>query len=280
VNEHERNFADLLEGLTERQVREFCIEAMRRVRRTGDRASTVRLDPATLQHQLVIVLREHHKKQHEASVPVASLLMNLGEDWAAPIMEFFAWLERSGLVFRYGGTVQEPVQRIRLLPAGLRFFDSSDDGHPLVPGWAERLKKRCPKVTDDTFDLIVDSHECYERGLLRASLALLGVAFEGVVDDAFNAMIADGLTLPVPVPNNASQRLASVRAGASLKLAGPQNRDARRGAEHACDFADRLRQRRNDASHRKTAFAFGDRQEVEEFLIMAALELPALHTLL
>jgi hypothetical protein len=55
---------------------------------------------------------------------------------------------------------------------------------------------------------------------------------------------------------------------------------ARTSAEYACDFADRLRERRNAAAHRKAAFAFGDRQEVEEFLIMAALELPALHTLL
>jgi hypothetical protein len=280
VNEHERNFAELLAGLTDRQVREFCIEAMRRVRRTGDKASTVRLDPSTLQRELVAVLREHHNRKHENHVPLASLLMHVAEDWATPILEFFVWLERSGLAFRYGGTVGEPIQRIRLLPAGLRFFDSNDDAHPLTPGWADRLRRRCPKLTDDSFDLLVDSHECFERELLRASIALLGLVFESVTDDAYNAMIASGLALSAPVPNNASRRLASVRAGATLKFPGNANREARNSAEHACDFADRLRQRRNDAAHRRAAFAFGDRQEVEEFLIMAALELPALHTLI
>jgi hypothetical protein len=141
VNQDEQNFAALLSGLTDRQVREFCIEAVRRVRKQGDKASTVRLDPTTIQYELVKILREHHNKQNEAHVPVSSLLFSLNSDWATPILEFFVWLEQSGLVFRYGGTVGEPVQRIRLLPAGLRFFDSNDEAHPFVPGWAERLKR-------------------------------------------------------------------------------------------------------------------------------------------
>jgi hypothetical protein len=97
VNQDERNFADLLSGLTARQVREFCIEAVRTVRSKGDKASTVRLDPTTIQYELVTILRKHHKRQDQAHVPVASLLMHLSEDWATPILEFFVWLERAGL---------------------------------------------------------------------------------------------------------------------------------------------------------------------------------------
>jgi hypothetical protein len=41
VNPEEQNFADLLRGLTDRQVREFCIEAVRRVRSKGDKASAI-----------------------------------------------------------------------------------------------------------------------------------------------------------------------------------------------------------------------------------------------
>lgn len=279
MTEDELNFQALLSGLTDRQIREFCIEAVRRVREKGDRASTIRLDPTTIQYELVAVLCEH-RGQDQPPTKIAPLLFHLLDDWATPILEFFVWLERAGLAFRYGGTTQEPVQRIRLLPAGLTFFDSKDDAHPFVPGWLERVKQRCAQISNDTFDLIVDSHECFEHGLLRASVALLGVAFESVIDDAYNAMIAAGLQLPRPNPNKAAQRLTSVRAGAAMKFPGNSNRDARRSAEQACDFADRLRQRRNDASHRKAAFAFGDRQEVEELLLLAALELPALHSLL
>lgn len=179
MTKDEENFAALLAGLSVRQVHEFCIEAVRRVRKQGDKANTVRLDPSTIQRELVPLLRAHHGKQDESHVPVASLLKHLNNDWATPILEFFVWMERAGLVFRYGGTTDEVVQRIRLLPAGLKFFDSSDDAHPLVPGWVDRLKKRTPRLTDDTYDLLVDSHECFERGLLRASIALLGTAVEG-----------------------------------------------------------------------------------------------------
>lgn len=102
----------------------------------------------------------------------------------------------------------------------------------------------------------------------------------GVVDDAYNAMSAAGFQLPPLQQNTAVHRLACVRTGVASKFPSKQDREARRDAEHACDFADRLRQRRNDAAHRKALFAFDDSTEVEDLFIMAALQLPALHTLL
>src|SRR5678815_5954672 len=56
----------------------------------------------------------------------------------------------------------------------------------------------------------------------------------------------------------------------------PQLIDDRHAARHACDFANALRRRRNDASHTAPTYGFDDREETEELIVSAGRHLPNL----
>src|ERR1041384_5271658 len=110
----EKHFAELLDGASELEVRELCIEAVRRIRQEGDRASTIVLDPVTLQYKLVPLLRERRGLEKQDLVQLDGFL---NKPWATPILQFLIWLERSGLAFLYSHRPGILVDKIRLLPA-------------------------------------------------------------------------------------------------------------------------------------------------------------------
>lgn len=272
MTEGERSFRELLDGMSEIQLRELCILAVRRIRRTGDRRSTEVLDPRTLQHALVPLLMERRGEQPGSRQNLASLETHFEAAWAVPIVLFFAWLVRSGLAFGF------PHNRFRLLPAGLAFFDRDVDEHPLVPGSLQRLRARCSTLPDDVVELLEDAHACFEQGLLRPSVALLGVAFESAAHAVHEALLQKSITTTPSQPRGAAQRIVAIRSALAARFpgnAGPMQ-EARSAASRACDFADELRVRRNDASHPVARFPFDDRQEVEELLVSAARFLPGL----
>ncbi len=272
MTEGEHSFRELLEGMSEAQLRELCIQAVRKIRRTGDRASTEVLDPRTLQQALVPLLMQRRGEQPGSRQNLASLETHFDQAWAVPIVLFFAWLVRSGMAFGH------PHNRFRLLPGGLAFFDRDDDEHPLVPGSVERLRARCRTLPDDVLQLVEDAHACFEHGLLRPCVALLGVAFESAAHGVHDALQRRPIpTIPAD-PRGAAQRIVAIRSALPARFpgnAGPMQ-EARSAAVRACDFADELRVRRNDASHPVARFPFDDRQEVEELLVSAARFLPGI----
>ena len=272
MTDGERAFRELLEGLSEIQLRELCIEAVRTIRRSGDRNSTEVLDPRTFQHALVPILMRHRGEQPGSRPTLASLETHFEESWAVPIVQFFAWLVRSGLAFGH------QHNRFRLFPAGLAFFDSNDEVHPLVPGALRRLRERNPTLPDDVMDLLEDAHACFGHGLLRPAIALLGVAFETCAHAVLEGLARRAVMTSPSDPRGAAQRIVAIRSALPMRFpgnAGPML-EARAGAARACDFADELRARRNDASHPRARFPFDDRQEVEEFMVSAMRFLPGL----
>jgi hypothetical protein len=272
MTDGERWFRELLEGLSELQLRELCIQAVRKIRRTGDRASTGVLDPSTFQRELVPILRQHRNEPAGSRGNVASLETHFDESWVVPLLEFFVWMQRTGLA------VARANNRYRLLPAGLAFFDGAGDDHPLVPGWAERLRRRCPTLPDDVLELLTDAHACFEHGLLRPTVALLGVSFESTAIAVHDALLAAAIATTPITPRGAAQRINAIRSALPARFPGTSGPalEARGAATRACDFADHLRTRRNDASHPVAQFPFDDRQEVEELLLLASRNLPGL----
>lgn len=76
----------------------------------------------------------------------------------------------------------------------------------------------------------------------------------------------------------AAERIAAIRQEIDKIMPGKgaQRSEQRYAAHAACDFADQLRRRRNDASHAAPTYGFGDREEIEEFLVSAGRHLPNL----
>jgi hypothetical protein len=286
MNEHERNLAALFEGMDEVTVREYLIAAVRKVRANPvNRPSTEKLHLTTIQRELLPMLRARDNAPNVPESPCGFLSDYLGWDhpWALPVVSFLSWLERTGLVFLPGrGGADDYVRQMRLLPAGREFFDRPSDGHPLMPGWIERIKARCPGLGDDVLAIMSDAQTCHAHELLRASVVLLGVAFETVVGSVHESMEAKNLPLTPPKPRLAAERIASVRSGINLRIPGNKGADveARTAADNACVFSDQLRSRRNDGSHLKAKYPINDADEVRDLLAGAARHMPALWALM
>jgi hypothetical protein len=275
----------VLEGLSEQRVRELCIEAIRSIRRRPgvDHRSTIKLDMHTILQELGPMVG--HKEW--AGIPPPLGDTGLNEIWAEKLLSFVAWLERSGFAFvlgRGGGGADNAVRAFRLLPAGQAFFAlQGSDHHPALPGWLDRLVRRCPGIDDELVGLLDDANRCREPMLHRAAVTLLGVAFESVVLTAYEALVSRGL-IAAPPPPPARQPAAAARITAIRGAIGARyprqpdgsHRELQGKAERACDFADQLRDRRNNAAHATAPVPFNDPEEVEQFLFFASHHLPSL----
>lgn len=284
MREHERNVAALFEGLDEVAVREYFIAAIRKIRSNpAKRVSTEKLDLSTIQHVLLPMLRARDNAPNVPESPTGNLsdYCQWDHPWALPVVSFLSWLERTGLAFFPGRTMDEYARQIRLLPAGQEFFDRSDADHPLLPGWIERVKSRCPNLDDGVLAIMLDAQTCHAHELLRASVVLLGVAFETVIGLVHESMETKNFQLTPSAPRNAATRITSVRSGILQRFPGTKGADieARASAEDACVFADQLRIRRNAGAHLKTKHPINDAGEVRELLYSSGRHMPALWAL-
>ena len=100
----------------------------------------------------------------------------IGEPWMTGVAEFVFWLVNIGAVCALTSNKQYPFN-FRITRAGVRLLQRDGD-HPLLPGYVERLKSRCPGLPDGVLALLVDSTACTDRALNRASIMLLDVAYE------------------------------------------------------------------------------------------------------
>lgn len=167
---------------------------------------------------------------------------------------------------------------MRVTPFGFRLLDGADD-HPLLPDFVEQLRVRVPGLPTELIELLVDAHECFERSMTlnRACVALLGFAYEHAIEHVLESLITAALAVQPP-RSNASTRLNAVRDAIERKFPGRTGAmlERQNAAVIACDFANYLRTRRNDASHSNRMFGFEDRQEAEELLASAGRNLPGL----
>ena len=112
----------------------------------------------------------------------------------------------------------------------------------------------------------------------RPAIGLLGVAFEAAFQHLFEKLSdVYGVKTTPPKPQKAAEYIAAVRSGINLRIRDdePEYKERRASVVRACDFADDLRLRRNQASHPLGA-TFDDPSEVDELFISAARKLPHL----
>ncbi|HEY1690933.1 MAG TPA: hypothetical protein VGG39_02155 [Polyangiaceae bacterium] len=266
----------LLEGLSDTDIREFAIEAFRE---WAGRSSDGGVSLSNVAVHLLPKLWERKGEPSSGYAPHQAMVFTdlLEEPWMLGFLEFIEWFCRVGFaVPRPDGRGGIP-SFVVLTRAGRRFLQGSKD-HPLLPGYLDRLVARCPQLPDAVTALLVDARSCLDHVLMRPAVQLMGVAYEAAIEHVIDAMIARG-TLPAKaMKEKAAKRVALVKAAVQSVLTGttPQEVEERFAVIAAYDFADQLRQRRNDASHTMPRYDFSDREEAEEFLISAGRHLPSL----
>jgi hypothetical protein len=221
----------------------------------------------------------------------------LGDDdmmalsWLSPIVEFLWWLARAGIAVALGcGTKRNDrgyswdVPRcyptaMRLTTRGVALLNAKDDD-PLLPGYLDRIRKRCPDIPEAVLALLVDARSCLDYSLFRPSIVLMGVAYEVAIAKVVESLSTRNLVKPNTPTLDASERLKRIvtlldddaKAKNDMKLTS-EERGLARAAYH---FADLLRGRRNDGAHAIPALDFEHRGETEEYFVSAARYLPGI----
>ena len=247
------------------------------MRKSGDPASTVKFDVRTMEYEFYPLLRQ--QLPIEGATKFAPLSDALQYDHGADVLAFLLWLERSGLGYHLGRSGNANyVDWIRLLPAGLSFFAGNDDASPYLPDWIGRVKRSCSGITDEITSALEDAVSCFEHGLNRPAIALLGVAFEAAMMELFEALSGVyGVPTTPAKPQKAGEYITAIRSGIDVRIQSSETdyKEKRASIRRACDFADDLRLRRNQASHPMGA-SFDDASEVEELFLSTARKLPQL----
>jgi hypothetical protein len=193
--------------------------------------------------------------------------------WMRPLIDFFAWMVGAGLAIPvYDQPANGYPARYRFTTDGNVVF-LADEDHPLLPDFVDRVVARCPGLPEEVPVHLVDARACLDVGLRRPAVSLMGLAYEAAENEAIEFLEKNrGLVLKKDA--RAAQRIAAVLKLVPQLFGGDLDRQGR--ARAAWEFADQLRDRRNHASHPKAYPDFGDADEVQEFLVSAGRNLPAL----
>ena len=264
----------LLDGLSDGEFRELCIEALRVWRRQPPQSLILSSHGALGRYLLPLLAERKAVPLNGIEVDALKEVFQIGAgEPSAPmtgVIEFMDWFARAGFAHPLS------LDSWRLTRYGVAFLAAAGD-HPLAPGFVQRLCNRCPNLPDPVTALLVDSRTCLDHMLLRPAAALMGVAYETAVEAVIEALMTKGTLPPTALDCKAWQKIERVR---EVVKAWPkqtiEQTTRRSSALAACDFADRLRDRRNDASHTTPRYGFDDREEIEELLVSAGRNLPGL----
>lgn len=273
--------AQLLEGLSDLEIREASIEALRSWRRGGGAKESQVSIHGPYANALLPLLAK--RKGVTMDLPLLiklanSLLEAASADELAGIVEFWTWFVRAGFAIPLSSTPNAFTITFLLTRYGRRFLDKREEDHPLLPSALERLRRRSPHLPKDVAALLNDSRQCLDAGLMRPALVLMGVAYEAAIEGVIKGLVSKQILQASAMNNAAFKRLQAVRTKIVVRIPGTTAKDLeKRGRmEAACEFADALRARRNDAAHTTPTYGFDDRAETEEFLISAMRHLPPL----
>jgi hypothetical protein len=147
-------------------------------------------------------------------------------------------------------------------------------------GWTtvRDLQKRCPWLPGDVVSLMADARGCLDHGLMRPAIVLLGVSYEVAIEHLVVSLssLARGLLPATLIEASAAKCITEIEKLVDSLFPGPTMKDDRAAVHAACEFANQLRRRRNDAAHTQPTYGFEDREEVEELVISAGWHLPNL----
>jgi hypothetical protein len=192
------------------------------------------------------------------------------------ILEFIWWLVRVGYVIPRTLTASGIPTLLQLTDAGMRLADpKSDDDHPMLPGFLGRLQQRVPGIIDEVIAHLDDARSCLEHGLNRPAMVLIGLAYETAIEHLGDYLVSVSKLNQKTwdATWNAEKRINLIRQ--ALPTCGMKPYDLSQ-VTLALDCADRIRVRRNDASHTVASYAFDHREEIDEYLVSACRHLPQL----
>jgi hypothetical protein len=268
----------LLDGVSQAQLRELGIAALREARRNYSAGGGFTRHGELGRCLIPLLAQTQSLSLRTSPHLLKELFVEADTDPALlPVAEFLDWFVCAGFAVALGAPVNRYPITYRLTALGIRLLDGDDD-HPLLPGSVDQICARCPGLPAGVIALLSDAHACLERALLRPAVTVMGVAYETVVEHVVEVLITRAV-LPADVADaGAAARIARVRRIVDTHLPGGTvpERDDRFAVHRALNFADDLRRRRNDAAHTRPRFGFTDRAEVEELLVSASRNLPVL----
>jgi hypothetical protein len=298
----------LLQGLTHDQVRTFGMEALRNCRRQNISNRPSMADPVDVSSPDVLRLQDFGVELTKVLAPddkdkdLPNRLQNIfaeddeamGMDWMSGVLEFLWWLTRAGLAVElrrqvapataipgheHGHSTRYYPTDMRLTTRGVRLLESTDD-NPMLPGFLDRIRSRCPGIPESVVALLVDARACFDHSLMRPAVVLMGVAYEVAVEQVMEILVIRKHYLEAKreTAKDRIERITKLLHSDKAKALLP-NTDARTLAKAAYDFAEQLRQRRNDAAHSTPAMDFTHNAETEEYFISAGRFLPAIWSL-
>jgi hypothetical protein len=263
---------ELLAGVSDAEVRELCIQALRTWRQTYPHRTEVAMHGDLGRHLVQVLLRRGASPPPSGAAPHEALAGGLKESGLEPVAEFVNWFVRAGFAWPLGAETNRYPITLHLTRAGVRFLDDTKD-HPLLPGFVDRIAQRCIALPEDVVSLLVDARSCLDHALMRPAIQLMGVAYEVAIEHIVDSLVKKGVVPQGAANHHAAKRIEAVEKVIDQVL---PNKDDRYPVRDAYDFADRLRERRNDAAHTAPKYDFSDRDEAEEFLISAGRHLPNL----
>ncbi len=281
--EHRDTIRRLLEGLSDLEIREMCIEALRRWWRSTPpkERHQFAMHGALGLHLVPLLAERKGLPVGDANQLKEPFSDTMTEPWMIGVTETVWWFARAGLAVPL--SIDTPTAfpiTFLLTGAGARFLSSTED-HPLLPGFLERVRSRCPGLPDGVMSLLADAQRCLDAGLVRPAIVVTGLAYETAAEAVAEALVAKGHLAADVLDKKAAIRLQHVNGAISKVFPGKDQvqTDKRYAAEDACSFANVLRRRRNDAAHTAPAYGFEDREEAEELLVSAGRHLPNLWAL-
>lgn len=275
--ESEEALERLLTGLSDLEVREMCLAALRQWRRERPGLDSFSMHGELGRYFVPLLVARRDAAHADANALKEAFITARDKPRMQPVVEFMAWFIRAGLGFPQGAGADNFPVRFRLTRAGSRLLDTAED-HPLVPGSIQRMVARCTNMPAEIASLFADAHACIDYGLLRPAVATMGLAYEVAIEAVADALIALTLLAPDVADASAARRLTAVRTyydGLPVPRP-PQERDDHLAIGLALDYANALRRRRNDASHTLPTYGFDDRAETEELLVSALRHVPNL----
>jgi len=159
----------------------------------------------------------------------------------------------------------DSIEWLVITDRGLRVLNDTD--HPRRPGFAERFAKRHPTIAQEVIDRLDDAAACLERGVLRAAVVMVGLAFEETLRAACENIKVAGHVRATP-----QKAVEVMKALRDYVERLPQKMDKRHTLLMALVAAEGVRTERNGSGH--PGARFDDEDSVEDLLVSASRQIP------
>jgi hypothetical protein len=259
-----RCLEEVFEKMTEIQMREYGLEAIRRQQGMDVHPTRTSITLRNWYPSLLDVL--FPEVPQESAAPGQLTRKKLQDFSRSPasdrviyshhvhVRRFWHWMESAGfaLAFKHyhdqrgGDTFDQWV----LTDIGAERLKAD---HPLAPGAMQRLSRSFGADLADSLARLEDAHTCFDHGLWRPAIALLGLAYEEL-------LITTAQRLKVGPKANAKDRHEALRKA----IEQHKNSEPKTAALNALNVANAIREARNDAVHK--AASSWTALEVDELL--------------